>query len=60
MFWAAGGTGDRIVTRGTEWFRFTLGLISELDSFPYRQRGYSTLGAEHSAVHSTQRRGNPG
>ncbi|MGQ0572621.1 MAG: nuclear transport factor 2 family protein [Pseudonocardia sp.] len=51
--------GERVATRGAEWFRFTNGLIVEirsyyhqqqsttqLDGFPYAARGYSTLAAQ--------------
>jgi Ketosteroid isomerase-related protein len=57
MFWRPGGTGERIATRGAEWFTFAPdGRITEirsyyqqrdrtteLDGFPYTERGYSTL-----------------
>src|SRR5262249_53928413 len=66
MFWNPGGSGTRVATRGAEWFTFAAdGRIreirsyyrqretgdTELDGFPYRERGYSVHGAEHSAVH---------
>jgi SnoaL-like domain len=65
MFWLPPGSGDRIATRGAEWFTFSAaGLITEirsyyqqrehgteLDGFPYPDRGYSVPGAERSAVH---------
>ncbi|MDN5859908.1 MAG: nuclear transport factor 2 family protein [Pseudonocardia sp.] len=57
MTWRPGGAGERIATRGAEWFCFAAdGRISEirsyyqqrtetteLDGFPYAARGYSTL-----------------
>ncbi|MHA6795386.1 nuclear transport factor 2 family protein [Pseudonocardia bannensis] len=64
MFWRPDGSGDRVATRGSEWFTFTGGLIreirsyyqqrpatTELDGFPYGERGYSTAAAEHSRAH---------
>lgn len=65
LFWTPPDTGVRVATRGAEWYVFRDGLIaeirayyrqepgtsSELDSFPYAERGYSQLGAEHSDVH---------
>jgi ketosteroid isomerase-like protein len=65
MFWRPQGTEDRVATRGAEWFTFSPeGLITEirsyyrqhpatteLDGFPYAERGYSTPGVEeHRAV----------
>lgn len=65
MFWRPRGRSERIITRGAEWFRFRDGLISEirsyyqqreqstqLDAFPYAERGYSTTGQEHSLIHA--------
>ncbi|MEV5828028.1 nuclear transport factor 2 family protein [Spirillospora sp. NPDC052242] len=67
MFWTPQGSGRRVATRGAEWFAFTLdGRIgeirsyyrqlddrdTELDGFPYAERGYSGHGAERSAVHT--------
>lgn len=64
MFWRPAGAADRIATRGAEWFTFSpAGLITEirsyyqqreatteLDGFPYADRGWSTPGSErHSA-----------
>lgn len=56
MFWRPGGAGERIATRGAEWFTLADGVITEirsyyqqreqtteLDGFPYAQRGYSVL-----------------
>lgn len=65
MFWRPHGTDDRVATRGAEWFTFAAdGRITEirsyyqqrpettqLDGFPYADRGYSTPGAEHSRLH---------
>lgn len=63
LFWTPPETGRRVATRGAEWYVFEAGRIreirayyrqeaatSELDGFPYVARGYSQLGAEHSAV----------
>ena len=67
MFWHPGGSGPRIATRGAEWFTFTEGgriaeirsyyrqhedEDTELDGFPYRERGYSVHGAERSTIHA--------
>jgi ketosteroid isomerase-like protein len=57
MTWRPGGTGDRIATRGAEWFTFAAdGRITEirsyyqqreqtteLDGFPYAERGYTAV-----------------
>ena len=64
LFWTPPETGERVATRGAEWYVFRDGLISEirayyrqehqtsqLAGFPYGERGYSRLGAEHSEVH---------
>ena len=64
MYWNARPDAPRIVTRGTEWYVFEGDRISEirsyhkqpeqsseLDGFEYADRGYSTLGNEHSALH---------
>jgi ketosteroid isomerase-like protein len=53
MTWRPGGDGERIATRGAEWFVLRDGLIAEirsyyqqrpetteLDGFPYAARGY--------------------
>ncbi|MHA6783942.1 nuclear transport factor 2 family protein [Pseudonocardia saturnea] len=59
------GVADRVATRGAEWFTFAAdGRIAEirsyyqqrpettqLDGFPYADRGYSTAGTERSALH---------
>lgn len=56
MFWSADGA--RVATRGAEWFTFTPGGLireirsyyqqrpgtTELDGFPYAERGYSVSG----------------
>jgi ketosteroid isomerase-like protein len=69
LFWTPPETGRRVATRGAEWYVFSGGLISEirayyrqepettseLDGFPYTERGYSQLGAEHSALHPSPR-----
>ena len=71
MFWVprgpdgGAGDGERIATRGSEWFVVRDGLIAEirsyyqqhtttteLEGFPYAERGYSHLDAEHSAIHA--------
>lgn len=66
MFWHPAGVPGRVATRGAEWFTFAAdGRIieirsyyrqdpstTELDGFPYAPRGYSTAGAERSAVHA--------
>ncbi|GGH47290.1 nuclear transport factor 2 family protein [Microbacterium album] len=64
MMWTPPETGEQVATRGSEWFTFTDGRISEirsyyqqrnesteLDGFPYTQRGYSTLATPASAIH---------
>ncbi|MCC6434881.1 MAG: nuclear transport factor 2 family protein [Acidimicrobiales bacterium] len=64
LFWTPPDTGVRVATRGAEWYVFEGGLIkeirayyrqdpaqtSELEGFPYAERGYSLPGAERSAV----------
>ena len=68
MFWRA-GSGERVVTRGAEWFVLREGHIAEirsyyrqeqhdaqLDAFPYAERGYSGHGAERSARHTPKSR----
>ena len=64
MFWRPGGAGERVATRGAEWFVFRDGLIAEIRSY-YQQRpqttelaasptaagGYSGRGAERSGRH---------
>jgi len=64
MYWRPDGSGQRVATRGSEWFVFRDGLIAEirayyqqqpfttqLADFPYEQRGYSVTGRESSAIH---------
>ena len=64
MWWLPEGAPDRVATRGTEWFTCEDGRIreirsyhqlrpeaTELDGFPYAERGYSVPGAERSTVH---------
>jgi ketosteroid isomerase-like protein len=65
MWWLPEGATERVATRGAEWFTGENGLIreirsyyqlrpetTELDGFPYAERGYSVPGAEHSATHA--------
>ena len=65
MWWLPEGATERVATRGAEWFTGENGLIreirsyyqmrpetTELDGFPYAERGYSVPGAEHSAIHA--------
>ena len=64
MWWLPEGAQERVATRGAEWFTRQDGLIreirsyyqmrpetTELDGFPYSERGYSVAGAERSMVH---------
>lgn len=64
MWWRPQGTDARVATRGAEWFVVDDGLISEirsyyqqrpetteLDGFPYAERGYSVAGVERSTLH---------
>lgn len=63
MFWNA-DSGDRVTTRGAEWFVARDRRIAEirsyyqlqprttqLDGFPYASRGYSVPGQERTALH---------
>lgn len=63
MWWLTDG-GDRVATRGAEWFTGADGRIreirsyyhlqphtTELDGFPYADRGYSVPGSERSPLH---------
>ncbi len=63
-WWLPEGATDRVATRGAEWFTCQDGLIreirsyyqlrpqtTELDGFPYAERGWSVPGAERSALH---------
>ena len=65
MYWNPDGGTTRVVTRGMEWYIFDGELISEIRSyhqqlpetteltgFDYTEAGYSTLGAEHSRLHT--------
>ena len=65
MFWRPRGDGERVATRGAEWFVFRDGLIAEIRSyyqqrpettelagFPYAGRRYSRIGAEQSGLHA--------
>jgi ketosteroid isomerase-like protein len=69
MFWRPTAGADRIATRGAEWFVLADGLIAEirsyyqqrdhtteLDGFPYPERGYSVIGREESSVHPQESR----
>ncbi|MGV8875152.1 MAG: nuclear transport factor 2 family protein [Rhodococcus sp. (in: high G+C Gram-positive bacteria)] len=70
MWWVPDGSTERVATRGAEWFTAADGLIreirsyyhmrsetTELDGFPYAERGYSTPVAEVSSIHSPGRTG---
>ena len=73
MWWLPEGATERVVTRGAEWFTCSDGLIreirsyyqmrrtsTELDGFPYADRGYSLPGAERSTLHPAADRYGPG
>jgi ketosteroid isomerase-like protein len=64
LWWLPEGATERVATRGAEWFTCADGLIqeirsyyqmsaltSELDGFPYAERGYSVPGGERSTIH---------
>lgn len=64
MWWSPEGGNKRVATRGAEWFTSEDGLIheirsyyqmrpesTELDGFPYADRGYSVAGGERSRLH---------
>lgn len=64
MWWLPEDATERVATRGAEWFTGEEGLIreirsyyqmrpasTELDGFPYAERGYSVPGAERSMIH---------
>ena len=64
MWWLPEGATERVATRGAEWFSCEDGRIreirsyyqlrpgtTELDGFPYAERGYSVPGGERSTVH---------
>lgn len=68
MFWRDTPDGERLVTRGAEWYVFENGLIREirsyhqqptidtgLDAFPYEDRAYAVHGRERSALHAGAR-----
>jgi ketosteroid isomerase-like protein len=68
MYWTPVDTETAVATRGSEWFCFVDGTISEirsyyqqraetteLDGFPYRSRRYSTLDDVSSAIHAGAR-----
>lgn len=67
MYWTPAGTpdGTRVATRGSEWFDLQEGRIheirsyynqqvttTELDGFPYAERGYSTPEQPASTLHT--------
>ena len=73
MWWLPEGATERVVTRGAEWFTCSDGLIgeirsyyqmrrtsTELDGFPYAERGYSLPGAERSTLHAAADQYGPG
>ena len=73
MWWLPEGATERVATRGAEWFTCEDGLIreirsyyqmrpatTELDGFPYAERGYSVPGAERSTVHPDAEQYGPG
>ena len=73
MWWLPEGAAERVATRGAEWFTCRDGLIheirsyyqlrpqtTELDGFPYPERGYSVPGAERSALHPHAQQFGPG
>ena len=72
MWWSPEAATERVATRGSEWFSCRDGLLSEirsyhqlrpgtseLDGFPYAERGYSVPGRERSAVHPGADRSGP-
>ena len=73
MWWLPDGASERVATRGAEWFTCAGGLIreirsyyqmraetTELDGFPYAERGYSVPGAERSSIHPDAASHGPG
>jgi len=73
MWWRPDGARERVATRGAEWFTCEDGLIreirsyyqlrsgtTELDGFPYAERGYSVPGAERSEIHPNAESFGPG
>ena len=72
MSWLPPAADQPVATRGAEWFAFRDGLISEirsyyqqrpqtteLEGFPYRERGYSTPEQLSSDTHQPQMNGDP-
>lgn len=64
MFWLPAGASERVATRGAEWFVLRDGLIAEirsyyqqrestteLEGFPYAERGYSLVDREYTQLH---------
>lgn len=73
MWWLPDGATERVATRGAEWFTRADGLIgeirsyyqlrsvtTELDGFPYAERGYSVPGAERTLIHPDAEDHGPG
>jgi len=72
MFWTPQGEPGRVATRGAEWFALRDGRIAEirsyyrqepatteLEGFPYAERGYSAHGREYSALHGATEAARP-
>ena len=72
MSWLPPAADQPVATRGAEWFLFRDGGISEirsyyqqrpetteLEGFPYPERGYSTFGQLSSAIHQPKPNGDP-
>ena len=72
MSWLPPAADQPVATRGAEWFVFRDGRISEirsyyqqrpetteLEGFPYPERGYSTFGQLSSAIHQPKPNGDP-
>jgi ketosteroid isomerase-like protein len=64
LYWSPPGSGERVATRGAEWYRLEdrriaeirayyqqLDISSELEGFDYAGRGYSAVGREASTLH---------
>ena len=73
MWWVPEGATERVATRGAEWFTCQDGRIheirsyyqmraetTELDGFPYAERGYSVPGRECSPIHPDAQAYGPG
>ena len=73
MWWSPEGSTERVATRGAEWFTTADGLIreirsyyqlrpetTELDGFPYADRGWSVPGTERSSIHPDAEQYGPG